>query len=70
MKARPTATKTAMRPPCGDPTHPGDVFTAGNVRSIRPAHGLHTRHLGEILGRRAARDIERGTPLSWDLVSA
>jgi pseudaminic acid synthase len=46
----------------------GDVFTADNVRSIRPGHGLHTRHFDEVLGRHAARDIERGTPLSWDLV--
>ncbi len=46
----------------------GDLFTAENVRSIRPAHGLHTRHLAEVLGRRAACDIERGTPLSWELV--
>jgi len=46
----------------------GEAFTAQNVRSIRPALGLHTRHLPEILGRHARRDIERGTPLSWDLV--
>jgi len=44
----------------------GEVFTAANVRSIRPAHGLHTRHLGDVLGRKAARDIERGTPLQWE----
>ena len=46
----------------------GERFTAVNVRSIRPSAGLHTRHLGDILGRRAARDIPRGTPLSWDLI--
>jgi len=46
----------------------GEAFTAENVRSIRPGHGLHTRYLPEVLGRHAARDIERGTPLSWDLV--
>lgn len=46
----------------------GDLFTAKNVRSIRPGHGLHTRHLREIMGQRAACDIERGTPLRWDLV--
>jgi N-acetylneuraminate synthase len=46
----------------------GDRFTAENVRSIRPGHGLHTRHLPEVLGRHAACDIERGTPLSWELV--
>jgi len=46
----------------------GATFTVENVRSIRPGHGLHTRHLSEILGRKASRDIERGTPLSWELV--
>ena len=46
----------------------GELFTAENVRSIRPGHGLHTRHLTEVLGLRAACDIERGTPLSWELV--
>ncbi len=46
----------------------GELFTDQNVRSIRPSDGLHPRHLNEILGRRAATDIERGTPLSWKLV--
>jgi len=48
----------------------GEVFTDENVRSIRPGHGLHTRYLPQILGKRATRDVERGTPLSWDLVNA
>jgi pseudaminic acid synthase len=48
----------------------GEPFTADNLRSIRPAHGLHPRHYEEILGRRAARDIQAGTPMSWDLVQA
>jgi pseudaminic acid synthase len=47
----------------------GEVFSEGNIRSIRPGHGLHTRHLMQIVGKRAACDIERGTPLSWDLVA-
>lgn len=46
----------------------GEEFTTANVRSIRPADGLHTRHLKEVLGRKASRRIERGTPLSWDFV--
>jgi pseudaminic acid synthase len=46
----------------------GQLFNSDNVRSIRPAHGLHTRHLPEILGKCASRDIERGTPLAWELV--
>ena len=47
----------------------GEIFSGENVRSIRPGHGLHTRHLPQIVGQRASRDIERGTPLSWDLVA-
>ncbi len=46
----------------------GEAFTAESVRSIRPANGLHPRHLVEVIGRRAAGDIERGTPLAWELV--
>jgi len=46
----------------------GDTFTPANIRSIRPADGLHTRHLPEVLGQKAACDIERGTPLRWELV--
>jgi pseudaminic acid synthase len=47
----------------------GGVFSRENVRSIRPGCGLHTRHLEEVIGRRANRSIKKGTPLSWDLVS-
>ncbi|MBZ5679408.1 MAG: pseudaminic acid synthase [Acidobacteriia bacterium] len=46
----------------------GETFTSSNVRSIRPGQGLHTRHLPEVLGKKAARNIDGGTPLSWDLV--
>jgi N-acetylneuraminate synthase len=48
----------------------GEVFTPENLRSIRPAHGLHPRHYDEVLGQTAARDIARGTPLNWDLVAS
>jgi pseudaminic acid synthase len=47
----------------------GEKFTSNNIRSIRPGHGLHTRHLAEVLGKTAAFDIVQGTPVSWDLVS-
>ncbi len=46
----------------------GEVFTENEVRSIRPGFGLHTRHITDVLDRRAARDIARGTPLSWNLI--
>jgi N-acetylneuraminate synthase len=46
----------------------GEAFTLENVRSIRPGYGLHTRHLCDVIGRRATQSIERGTPLTWDLI--
>jgi N-acetylneuraminate synthase len=48
----------------------GEPLTERNVRSIRPAAGMHTREYENVLGRRAARDISRGTPLAWDLIVA
>jgi pseudaminic acid synthase len=47
----------------------GAEFTATNIRSIRPGYGLHPRHLPEMLGKRAAKDIKKGSPLNWDLVA-
>jgi pseudaminic acid synthase len=47
----------------------GAEFTVRNIRSIRPGHGLHPRHLPEMLGKRASRDIKKGSPLNWDLVA-
>lgn len=46
----------------------GELFTPQNVRSIRPSDGLHPRHLEDVVGQRAACDIERGTPLEWTMV--
>ena len=46
----------------------GDRLTEENVRSIRPGHGLPPKYLTRVVGRRAARAIERGTPLEWNLL--
>ncbi|MGO9229795.1 MAG: pseudaminic acid synthase [Bryobacteraceae bacterium] len=48
----------------------GEAFGPKNVRSIRPSHGLHPRFLDAVMGRRAARDVELGTPLRWDMVGS
>lgn len=46
----------------------GEVFTPENLRSVRPANGLHTMYYEEILGKKIARDARLGTPMSWELV--
>lgn len=43
----------------------GDVFSDENVASIRPGYGLAPKHLPEILGRRAVRDLSYASALSW-----
>ncbi len=46
----------------------GDIFTPDNLKSVRPACGLHTCHYEEILGKKVVRDAKLGTPMSWSLV--
>ena len=44
----------------------GEQFTEENVKSIRPADGLHTRFYWDILGKSAVKDLEKGTPLTHE----
>lgn len=46
----------------------GQKLTEKNIRSIRPGHGLAPKYYDKIIGKTAASDIKRGTPLSWKLV--
>ena len=48
----------------------GETFTEKNVRCIRPGYGLHSRHLNVVLGRKAAHDVKRGSPMAWDLLGS
>jgi pseudaminic acid synthase len=40
-----------------------EVFTENNIRSVRPAFGLHTKYFEEILGKKALFDLSYGEPL-------
>lgn len=46
----------------------GELITERNIRSIRPSNGLPPKFLKDLLGKKAKSDIEKGTPLSWDLI--
>jgi N-acetylneuraminate synthase len=43
----------------------GEILTPRNVQSIRPGYGLAPKHLTEVMGRCAVRDLKRGEPLGW-----
>lgn len=46
----------------------GETLTEKNIRVIRPGYGIAPKHYGEVLGQTALRDIERGTPLQFEMI--
>jgi pseudaminic acid synthase len=46
----------------------GEVFTEANVRSIRPGFGLHPKYLPQVLGKKAAEDLEKGTRFNLECI--
>ena len=47
----------------------GVRITAADVRSIRPGLGLRPEHRDAVVGRVATRNLKRGEPLAWDMLS-
>jgi len=48
----------------------GDIFTESNLRIVRPAFGLPPKRWTSILGKSAAKDLEPGSPLTDEDISA
>ena len=46
----------------------GEPLTEANIRSVRPGYGLAPKHLPEVLGCKATRDLKFGEPLDWSMV--
>lgn len=46
----------------------GEALTKDNIRIIRPGYGLKPKYYREILGAKADRALERGTPVSFDML--
>ena len=46
----------------------GDVLSMDNVRIIRPGYGEKPKYLDDILGMKIDRDVEWGTPFSFDML--
>lgn len=45
----------------------GEIFTEENIRSIRPGDGMPPKNIKNVLGKKARKDIKKGTPLSEDM---
>jgi pseudaminic acid synthase len=46
----------------------GEIITKENIRSIRPGYGLHPKYYYEILGKLFSKNVERGEPLSLEMI--
>jgi len=46
----------------------GEKLTEKNVRSIRPGYGMHPKYLKQLIGKKAAVSLTRGTPLHWEMI--
>ena len=46
----------------------GEKLTEENIKIIRPGYGLKPKHWGNVIGKKALKTIEKGTPLSFDLI--
>ncbi|KEI81822.1 pseudaminic acid synthase [Clostridium botulinum] len=46
----------------------GEKFTKENVKSIRPAFGLHPNYINDIIGKTCMENLRKGTPLKWEYI--
>jgi pseudaminic acid synthase len=47
----------------------GETITSNNIKSVRPNDGLPPGVINQVLGKTAKKDLNAGTPLSWDLLT-
>jgi pseudaminic acid synthase len=47
----------------------GDILTSENLRAIRPGLGLPPKYYDIIMGKSISRDVKKGQPMSWDLLT-
>lgn len=47
----------------------GETLTEENLRIIRPGYGEKPKYMDDVLGMKVCKDIERGTPFSFELLS-
>jgi pseudaminic acid synthase len=46
----------------------GDILTRDNLRCVRPGLGLSPKYYEMLIGKATKRDVQKGTPMSWDVL--
>lgn len=47
----------------------GEAITEKNIRAIRPGLGLPPKHYDSLIGKKANRNIKKGTPFNWRMIA-
>ncbi len=47
----------------------GEKLSPENIRIIRPGYGIAPKYYDKIVGATVRRDVKRGTPVSWDVLT-
>lgn len=47
----------------------GEVFTSKNIRSVRPGYGLHPKNYELVIGRKAIKDLSKGTAMDFQFIA-
>ena len=47
---------------------PGETITKSDVRRIRPGFGISPKYYSKLLGMRLTKKVERGDPVTWDMI--
>lgn len=46
----------------------GEIFNENNIKRIRPGYGLAPKYFHDVIGKKASRDISRGSALNFEMI--
>ena len=49
--------------------HKGEILTENKIRIIRPGLGLSPKYYDILIGKKINKDVKKGTPFDWSLIS-
>lgn len=52
------------------PIKKGNLISSADIKKIRPGLGLETKYFDSLIGKRISQDVQRGQPVSWELIDS